>query len=216
LARCCSARGAHRRDRRERRRGPTVRVAPRRRGAAGLACLRRPGASANVGRDRSWNGVVGGTALVAAITSGSSALVAFALSTLVDSSASAALIWRSKRNGATRRQPSTENAARPGSWSRCSRVQAMWGHRPFEHWSARLVVSRALCRAADRGRTRVGGDSRLGSSPLRVERRASVLELRRRRSYTRWRCVSLKPVGYFSPYPMARSTPMCMSQIRPS
>jgi divalent metal cation (Fe/Co/Zn/Cd) transporter len=41
-----------------------------------------------------WNGVVGGTALVAATTSGSSALVAFALSTLVDSSASAALIWR--------------------------------------------------------------------------------------------------------------------------
>lgn len=44
-----------------------------------------------------WNGVVGVTALVAASVSGSSALVAFALSTLLDSSASAVLIWRFRR-----------------------------------------------------------------------------------------------------------------------
>jgi divalent metal cation (Fe/Co/Zn/Cd) transporter len=41
-----------------------------------------------------WNGVVGVAALVAAVTSGSTALIAFALSALLDSSASAVLIWR--------------------------------------------------------------------------------------------------------------------------
>lgn len=44
-----------------------------------------------------WNGVVGVTALVAAIVAGSSALIAFALSALVDSSASIVLVWRFHR-----------------------------------------------------------------------------------------------------------------------
>ena len=44
-----------------------------------------------------WNGVVGFAAVVAASISGSAALVAFALSTLLDSSASAVLVWRFRR-----------------------------------------------------------------------------------------------------------------------
>ena len=44
-----------------------------------------------------WNGVVGISALAAAIVSGSTALAAFALNALVDSSASVVLIWRFRK-----------------------------------------------------------------------------------------------------------------------
>ena len=44
-----------------------------------------------------WNGVVGILALAAAIVSGSTALAAFALNALLDSSASVVLIWRFRK-----------------------------------------------------------------------------------------------------------------------
>jgi divalent metal cation (Fe/Co/Zn/Cd) transporter len=49
-----------------------------------------------------WNGIVGATALVAAFVAGSLALAGFALNALVDSCASAVLIWRFRRE---RRDP---------------------------------------------------------------------------------------------------------------
>ena len=41
-----------------------------------------------------WNGVVGAAALVSGLTTGSLALAGFALSALLDSSASVVLVWR--------------------------------------------------------------------------------------------------------------------------
>ena len=44
-----------------------------------------------------WNGVVGATALVVGLTTGSLALAGFALNALLDSSASAVLVWRFRK-----------------------------------------------------------------------------------------------------------------------
>ena len=44
-----------------------------------------------------WNGVIGVTALVVGLTTGSLALAGFALNALLDSSASAVLVWRFRR-----------------------------------------------------------------------------------------------------------------------
>ncbi len=44
-----------------------------------------------------WNGVVGATALAIGLTTGSLALAGFALNALLDSSASAALVWRFRK-----------------------------------------------------------------------------------------------------------------------
>ena len=44
-----------------------------------------------------WNGVIGATALVVGLTTGSLALAGFALNALLDSSASAVLVWRFRR-----------------------------------------------------------------------------------------------------------------------
>jgi divalent metal cation (Fe/Co/Zn/Cd) transporter len=44
-----------------------------------------------------WNGVVGASALVVGLTTGSLALAGFALNALLDSSASAVLVWRFHR-----------------------------------------------------------------------------------------------------------------------
>jgi divalent metal cation (Fe/Co/Zn/Cd) transporter len=52
-----------------------------------------------------WNGVVGATALVVGLTTGSLALAGFALNALLDSSASGVLVWRfhrAKRSGCSR------------------------------------------------------------------------------------------------------------------
>jgi membrane protein implicated in regulation of membrane protease activity len=44
-----------------------------------------------------WNGVVGAAALLVGVTIGSLALAAFALSALLDSTASVVLVWRFRR-----------------------------------------------------------------------------------------------------------------------
>ena len=44
-----------------------------------------------------WNGVVGATALVVGLTTGSLALAGFALNALLDSSASVVLVWRFRK-----------------------------------------------------------------------------------------------------------------------
>ncbi len=90
-----------------------------------------------------WNGVVGATALVVGLSTGSLALAGFALNALLDSSASVVLVWRFRKKRTDLVAASTSSAVlRHGSSSRCCSWRPTSVSKRFALWSRAHTPSR--------------------------------------------------------------------------